>query len=301
MHVGVVHFGSFTAGSHKIIRDLIEYSSLKDISLSGINWNPQLNKVEIKELAKDTFDGWEYKREIILSIFPLQYVENLRQQEVINQFDAVVVFGGNRAQIEYVEQLTTGKVLSVPISILNDFVGSQLTLGYDTALNVIVNNILKIKDTIDSLKYGKLRVFCAQIPGNTYNPLLENSAIGVDGLLIHEPNEQFWCDLTNKLQAGFHAGNTYTILVINKGIDPNEIHQILSGKLDIDFKWNYIDESQCVGPYPTATDRVLASKLSRRVISWIENGGPSSCIVVKDNKVIYDESPQLIEIKENVI
>ncbi|MFT4414845.1 6-phosphofructokinase [Fredinandcohnia humi] len=291
MKLGVIHFGPLTAGSHQIIQTVVEYCLTKSISLSGIKWNQTTNDVELKELNNDSILKWVNEREVMLNSLPIDKIKHQAKLiKLIDQFDSLVVLGGNRELVDFIIGNTKSNILTVPISIINDFIGTELSLGYDSALNVIVNNILKIQDTIDSLKYGKLRVFCTQIPGVLYNSLLEDVSIAVKGQLIYKPNEMFWENLATTLKDRYDKGITYSMLVVNEEIDPNEVHRRLSEKLDIDFKWNYIDESQCVGPFPTAIDRLLAVKFSDTIISWLSARGKSSHILVKNNRVIVEDS-----------
>lgn len=287
MKVGVFHVGPLTAGSHHIIRTIIEYCLTKGVSLQGIIWNHKKDDVEMKVLNKNTIHKWEFEQEVILNSIPLNKIKHQTNLiKLCEQLESIVVLGGNHDQFEFVKS----NVLTVPISLVNDFQGSELTLGYDSALNVVVNNILKIQDTIESLKYGKLRVFCAQIPGHSYNSLLENAAIAVNGELVYRPSEMIWNKLINKLNDRYSRGNTYAMIVVNETIDPNEVHNRLSEKLDIDFNWNYIDEMQCIGPYPTAVDRLLAIKFAEKIIGWLDELGKTSKIVVKNNRIIVEES-----------
>src|SRR5690606_32814199 len=162
------------------------------------------------------------------------------------------------------------------------------TLGYDTALNVIVTNIFKIKDTIGSLLYGKLRVFCVQIPGVSFNPLLENAAYAVGGTLIYEPNDEYWDQLTDDLKRMYESGVNHSILVVNETIDPTTIQEKLSNKIDVDFKWDIIDESQCAGPYPTAMDRIFAMKFSEHIIQWLSGDIQSTRLLIKNQEVQFE-------------
>ncbi|RTR35714.1 hypothetical protein EKG37_03515 [Robertmurraya yapensis] len=280
MQVGIIHFGYLSFGSKVIMQKLVANCIRRDIKIANVHFDQESKKYGVSEFKKDAIGEWEHIR---IGILPDALNEDIHA--TLQQFDSIIVLGGSRQQVNYLEEHSKGSVLSVPISILNDFEGSHYTLGYDTALNVVVNNILKIRDTIDSLKYGKLRVFCAQIPGNTSNSLLKDVATAIDGDSIYQPDEKFWDELTNRLDEKYKAGTTYSILVINEALDPEEVQEKLAQKLDIDFKWNHFDESQCLGPYPTALDRVLAMKLAQQVIRWMEEERQSACLVVKDHQV----------------
>ncbi len=288
MQVGVIHFGPLTAGSHHIIRSMVEFCLKNDISLKGIKWNHSTADYELKELNKETIPKWENEREIILSSFPIdKYVNQNSLSKVYDQFDSVVVLGGENQNNN--SENTKSKVLEVPISILNDIEGSELSLGFDTALNVVVNNILKIQDSIASLIYSKPRIFCAQIPGSSYNPLLENAALAVNGHIINEPNNEFWNHLSSTLKVRFDEGLSYSIILINESIDPNVINRKLTEIFDFDFKWNSIDESQCVGSYPTAVDRVLAVKLVENITKWIKCNGDSNRLLINNYQVTLEK------------
>ncbi|TKC18793.1 6-phosphofructokinase [Robertmurraya kyonggiensis] len=283
MQVGIFHFGYLSFGSKLIIHKLVKNCIKSEMKVANVLFDQDSKQYGVTEFTKDALEDWEHIR---IGVLPNSLNEDIHM--TLQQFDSIIILGGSRQQVSYLEKYAKGRVLSVPISILNDFEGSQYTLGYDTALNVVVNNILKIIDTIDSLKYGKLRVFCAQIPGTTANVLLEDVATAIDGNSIYQPDEKFWDELANRLDEKYKAGTTYSILVINEAQDPEQVQEKLAQKLDIDFKWNHFDESQCLGPYPTAVDRVLAMKLAQCVVRWMDEVRQSAYLVVKEHQVEFE-------------
>jgi 6-phosphofructokinase 1 len=290
MQVGIIHVGILTAGSHYILQNLIEVSLKNGFPLCGIQWN-QVG-IHSKQLTEDTLLKWEESREMILSSLPnhLNEEHSLSLLETMNQLDSVIVLGSPSPFLKKVISQTKANVLEVPISILNDIAGSDFTLGYDTALNSIVNNILKIQDTLSSLLYSKPRVFCVQIPGESYNPLLENVALAVDGhIIFHFRNENMMKLIIEKIKTQYNQGKTFFLLIVNESVDLNEIQDYLVNQMDMDYKWNSIDESQCVGPFPTAADRILAIHLMDSIDKWIESNGDSNRLLIKGHKVVLDQ------------
>lgn len=292
MKVGVIHVGPLTAGSHYIIRNLIDYSTNNNLSLIGIQWNRLSDCVESKSLNEELLSRWEETREVILPSFPISFLQK-RKSEIIQAFDqleCIILLGGNDNQFDDLHMQTKSNVLTVPISILNDVKGSELSLGYDTAVNAVVTNILKIQDTIRSLIYMKPRVFCVQIPGKAYNSLLEDAAMVVEGDIVINPDESSWNLLKLNIDRRYQEGKTYSFILVNETIDPDQIHSHLSEKIDIDFKWNAIDKSQCVGPYPTAIDRILGIKLSQKIIQWLETSRNTDRLLIKGKQIVFERS-----------
>jgi 6-phosphofructokinase 1 len=290
MNIGIIHVGTLTAGSHYILQTMIEVSLRNGFQLYGIQWDEEL-MIHTKLLNENTLSKWKDSREMILASFPkdLSVEHFLTLSQFMNPFHSVIVLGGHSPLFNKGISKTKTKVLEVPISIFNDTDGSDLSLGYDTALNGIVNNILKIQDTLNSLLYSKPRVFCVQIPGKSFNPLLENVSLAVSGHIVTDSNDKNEIKyLIEKINKEYAEGKTFFVLIVNESVNPNEIKNRLLYEMDIDYKWNFIDESQCVGPFPTAVDRILAIQLMGNIVKWIDSNDHSKRLVIEGHKVVME-------------
>ncbi len=182
------------------------------------------------------------------------------------------------------------RLLYVPVSIINDIPGSDSTLGYDTALNSIVENALKIQDTIHSVKYAKPRLFGVQVPGNAPDHMLEELAVAAEGYFVsgNFTDEQI-DSLCHSIDSNFSQDKTSSVLFYNHAISSEDLNVRILPKLNVDWKDTTIDEALCMGSHPTATDRILASKLSDQIILWLKNGKLSGQLTIKNAEVSFQK------------
>ena len=105
-----------------------------------------------------------------------------------NQIDALVVIGGDGSFTGAMifQQEFNFPVIGIPGTIDNDIYGSQFTLGYDTAINTVVEVIDKIRDTASSHN----RLFFVEVMGRDAGHIALNSGIGAgaEEILIPEEN-----------------------------------------------------------------------------------------------------------------
>lgn len=275
MKIGVVHFGSFSVGATEIIRSLIEGSPIYGYSLYGIEFDRTVNQTSVKTL--------DQQQEVFLKSYPEKNWDERNVSVLEDQFDSIIVLGGRDQQ----NRFQTLKTLHIPLSIYNDVDGSQYTVGYDTAINSIITNIEKIRDTASSLSYHKLRVFHIQLPGKKPTPLLWNTALAVGAEVVTSTEEKGIIRIKQAIRLEQDRGESYFFLLMDRSVEPSRIEELLADQTNIDCKVVVIDESQCVGPYPTAQDRILTKKIIQKVFNWIETSGKSGRLVIRDDQVIF--------------
>jgi 6-phosphofructokinase 1 len=293
MKIGVVHFGWASAGTALIVRTLIEGLSIQDKTVYGIEYNRTSKDIELKEFtpkglsSKLGLDGY------VLSSFSIDIWNEKTSviEDKLSNLDKVILLGGSADKINQFSP----KLLHVPISIFNNVEGSQLTLGYDTALNSIVEYIESVRDTASSLSYGKVRVFNVQIPGTDLSKLLMNSALAVEAKVVKKASEEEIEYLKQHIREKEANQEGYTFLLLNQSVDPVKL-EVHFEEFDLDWKVLEIDESQCGGPYPTALDRLLANQLNKAVVDWILSDQPSGQLLIQDNQVLFRQKNNISEV-----
>jgi 6-phosphofructokinase 1 len=287
MKIGVVHFGSYTTGATEIIKRLIQ-SSTKDIySVFGIEWNRITNGIEVKELHTDSISQAEYNGDAVLNAFPEQYWNNeySTKLEEIMQLDYVIVLGGNEELVSN----SSIKSLHVPVSIFNDMDKSTYSLGYDTALNTVYSSIEKIRDTASSLIYDQLRVFAIQVPGEKYSPLVKDTGLAVDAPFVKKDDDEALSIIREAIQEKNSRQDTYLFIIMDYSVDHESLEKKITNEFDVDWKVMSVSESQCVGPFPTAVDRIVIRKVSDKILELISSDTDSGHLVIQDLQVIYQK------------
>ena len=164
-------------------------------------------------------------------------------------------------------------VMGIPGTIDNDIIGTDRTLGYDTALNTAVEAIDKIRDTAHSHD----RLFFVEVMGRDVGHIALNAGIGAGAEEILIPEEDMGIDrLVESLERSKKSGKSSSIVVVAEG---DKI-----GKSVFELK-DYVDENleeydvrvsvlghMQRGGSPTCFDRVLASRMGVKAVESLLEG-----------------------------
>ena len=286
MKIGVVHFGCTSAGTAQIVRTLVEELTSQSHKVIGIEWDDTKKRLHHKELNGDSYRSFG-TNSYVLNAFPIsRWNDHLSElSSELTELDQVILLGDAKV---IVTTNFSGKLLQVPISIYNNIEDSELTLGYDTALNSIVENIERVRDTASSLSYGKVRVFNVQIPGSELSSLLHDTALAVEAEVVEQVDSSLITHLKQHIKQKELNNEGYTFFMMDQNVDPVALEEHFR-EFDLDWKVVVIDESQCSGPYPTALDRLLTNQLKKAIVEWSTSDQPSGQLIIKDKKAALKE------------
>jgi 6-phosphofructokinase 1 len=194
----------------------------------------------------------------------------------LNEFniDGLVVIGGSGSQIGANALSTHGfPVVGVASTIDNDLFGSEMTIGVDTALNIALEAIDRLKTTATSHQ----RAFLLEVMGRGCGYLALMSAIagGAEAAVIPEIEtdpEQ----IAAKLQDAYRRGKAHAIIVVAEGATYNaakldEYFKEHRERLGFDLRVAILGHIQRGGA-PGAFDRILASRLGAAATQFLANG-----------------------------
>lgn len=285
MKIGVVHFGCASAGTALIVRTLVEELSSQSYKVIGIEWDDTAKQLNLKELNENTYGSFGVNSHVF-NAFPItiwnDQISVLASE--LTELDQVILLGDTKVNVTDF----TGKLLQVPVSIFNNIDDSELTLGYDTALNSIVENIERVRDTASSLSYGKVRVFNVQIPGAENSRLLHDTALAVEAEVVERVDSTRIALLKQHIKQKEVNNEGYTFFMMDQDVDPVALEEHF-GEFDLDWKVVVIDESQCSGTYPTALDRLLTNQLKKAIVEWSTSDQPSGQLIIKDKTAVLKE------------
>jgi 6-phosphofructokinase 1 len=209
--------------------------------------------------------------------------ENLRSRSV----DGLVVIGGDgsfRGASDLFNEHSI-PVVGVPATIDNDIWGSDLTIGYDTAVNTALEAIDKIRDTAAAHD----RLFIIEVMGRSagFIALEVGIGTGAEAVLIPETRTdlQAICD---KIQGRIRRGRTSNILVVAEGDEAGNAFEIAAKIFDLSGLKSRVTVLGHVqrGGSPTTADRVLASKLGWAAVEALMEGAWPCMVGEVDNVVV---------------
>lgn len=177
-------------------------------------------------------------------------------------------------------------VMGIPGTIDNDIVGTSHTLGFDTALNTVVDAIDKIRDTASSHN----RLFFIEVMGRDVGHIALNVGVagGAEEILI--PEEDLGLDrLVESLRRSRKSGKSSSIVVVAEGdkIGKNifELKDYVDENMEgYDVRVSVLGHMQRGGS-PSCFDRVLASRMGVKAVESLLEGKSNYMVGLLENKM----------------
>ena len=214
-----------------------------------------------------------------------QAYENMKKHGI----DALVVIGGDGS-------LTGARIfaqeydipcIGLPGTIDNDLYGTDTTIGYDTALNTILDAVDKIRDTATSHE----RLFFVEVMGRDAGFLALNGAIaaGAEAAIIPEFSTEV-DQLEQFIKQGFRKSKSSSIvLVAESELTGGAMHyaeRVKNEYPEYDVRVTILGHLQR-GGRPTAHDRIIASRMGVASIQALLEGQRNVMIGIENNKIVY--------------
>ncbi len=187
-------------------------------------------------------------------------------------------------------------VMGIPGTIDNDIFGTSHTLGYDTALNTVVDCIDKIRDTASSHN----RLFLVEVMGRDAGHIALNAGIGAGAEEILIPEEDLGLErLLESLRKSKASGKSSSIVVIAEGdkIGKNvfELKDYIEENFpEYDIRVSVLGHMQRGGS-PSCYDRVLASRFGVKAVESLLEGKSNYMVGMLNDKVALTPLEQAIK------
>ncbi|MBC8004570.1 MAG: 6-phosphofructokinase [Verrucomicrobia bacterium] len=203
--------------------------------------------------------------------------------------DAVVVIGGDGSFTGalVLSQEYSIPFVGIPATIDNDLFGTDYTIGYDTALNTVMQAVDKIKDTARS--HG--RIFFVEVMGREAGLLALTSGIacGAEAIMIPESDLQYE-QLEKFLSEGYKKKESSGIIMVAEGEEAGGAikvaGQVSKDHPDLDVRVSILGHIQRGGS-PTAKDRVNATKMGVAAIDALLDDQKSIMIGLNNEKIVH--------------
>ena len=214
-----------------------------------------------------------------------QAYDNMKKEGI----DALVVIGGDGSLTgaRLMAQEFDIPCIGLPGTIDNDLYGTDTTIGYDTALNTILDAVDKIRDTATSHE----RLFFVEVMGRDAGFLALNGAIaaGAEAAIIPEFNTEV-DQLEQFIENGFRKSKSSSIvLVAESEITGGAMHyaeRVKNEYPQYDVRVTILGHLQR-GGRPTAHDRIIASRMGVASIEALMEGQRNVMIGIDDDKIVY--------------
>ena len=202
-----------------------------------------------------------------------------------NNIDGLIVIGGNGSLTA--AHILASKyqipVIGIPATIDNDISGVELSIGADTAVNVALDALDKIRDTATSLE----RIFIVEVMGRSCGYIALNVALagGCEEVLVPEKILDLNLMCVEIIKGNKKGKISWIIIVAEGKAKAQDIAKIIGDKTKLETRIAVLGHIQR-GGRPTATDRILGARLGNYAVEILQNGKTDHCVTIKNDKLI---------------
>lgn len=296
--IGVLTSGGDAPGMNACIRAVTRTAVYNGWKVFGIYRGFEgLINGEIKELTTEKVSGTINKGGTILKTARSKEFMTpegrAKAYANIQKFgiDALIIIGGNGS---LTGAMTLAKEYDIPIiglpgTIDNDLAGTDFTIGYDTALNTIMECVDKIRDTASSHD----RIFFVEVMGRDAGFLAQNSAIAAGAEAAIIPEDQTDVDqLAQFIGRGVRKSKNSSIVLVSESKSEGHggayyyAERVRNEYPQFDVRVTILGHLQR-GGIPTASDRILASRLGYASIEALKEGQRNVMVGISNDKIVY--------------
>ena len=205
-----------------------------------------------------------------------------------NGIEGVVVIGGD-GSFRGARDLSLNGIptIGVPGTIDNDIACCDYTIGYDTAMNTVMDMVDRIRDTTESHD----RCSVVEVMGRRAGYIALNSgiAIGATSILIPEVEYDFQRDVIDRMKRTQLTGKRHFNIIVAEGIGGVEdMAKRIENETGVETRATILGHVQR-GGHPTVRDRVTASLMGHKAVELLKDGIGNRVIAMQHDEIVdYD-------------
>lgn len=207
--------------------------------------------------------------------------------------EGLIVIGGD-GSFKGAARLTAKgfPTVGIPGTIDNDICGTEYTIGFDTAVNTVVQAIDKIRDTASSHE----RTYVIEVMGRDAGDiaLWSGLCVGAESIFIPEaPNDIN--DVIQRIERGNNRGKKHSIIVVAEGVCSGmEIAKVLEEQAGLETRVTVLGHLQRGGS-PSAYDRMMASQMGAKAVDLLIQGEKGVMVGIKSGKLVHTPFDSAVE------
>lgn len=187
--------------------------------------------------------------------------------------------------------------VGIPGTIDNDIYGTDITLGFDTAVNTVLDAMSKVRDTASS--HG--RTFVIEVMGRDSGWIAVQAGLagGAESVLI--PEREFNMDeVIARLKRGYERGKRHSLILVAEGVGSAiDVGKEIKEKTGFDTKVTVLGHIQRGGA-PSAVDAVLAARLGARAAELLHEGRGGLFVGLVNNEVVTPPLSNVLDKKKGI-
>ncbi|MCB0410228.1 MAG: 6-phosphofructokinase [Flavobacteriales bacterium] len=307
--IGVFTSGGDSPGMNAAVRAVVRTCIYNNIQPYGIYEGYRgliegnIKALESKDVSNIIQRGGTFLRSARCKEFHLVEGRQKAYENILkHNLDGIVAIGGDGtftgANIFNKEHQIP--FIGIPGTIDNDLFGTDYTIGYDTALNTVIEAVDKIRDTASSHN----RLFLVEVMGRDAGFIALRSGIGVGAEAILVPETPTYInELIAKLESGTKNHKQSMIVIVAEGDDKGGAYQIAEEVKkhcpNYDTRVTVLGHIQRGGS-PSALDRVLASRLGNAAVNALIEGKTNLMVGVVNKEIKFTSFEQAIKHNQTI-
>ena len=292
--IGVLTSGGDSPGMNAAVRAVVRKAIFHEMEVYGIYHgyqgliNGDIRRLELGSVGDIIHRGGTMLHTARCPEFKTEEGQ-LKAIEQLNKvgIEGIVIIGGDGSYRGAKALTERGyPCIGVPGTIDNDIPGTDFTIGFDTALNTVIDAIDKIRDTATSHE----RTYVVEVMGRNAGDIALWAGLAGGAETILCPEYDFDMEeMIGKLNRGHERGKKHSIIVVAEGVgSAMDISKQIEAKAGFETRVTVLGHVQRGGS-PTASDRVLASRLGARAVELLLEGLGGRAVGIEQNKLVdYD-------------
>ena len=305
--IAVLTSGGDAPGMNAAIRAIVRSGIEKGLRVMGVRrgYNGLIHGDIFEMTLRSVSNIIERGGTILYTARCPEFMTEEGQQKALNTckylgIDGLVVIGGD-GSFKGAKALSEKGLptVGVPGTIDNDIACSELTIGYDTAMNTIVEMVDRLRDTSESHD----RCSVIEVMGRRAGYLALNGgiAVGATSVLIPEIPFNLDRDVIDRMRRTQRTGKKNFVIVAAEGID--EPIEPMAAKIQeetgVEARYTNLGHVQRGGS-PTAKDRVLGSKMGYHAVELLSKDIGNRVVAVHNGKIVDYDIFEALEMKKTI-
>lgn len=303
--IGVLTSGGDAPGMNAAIRAVVRKAIFHGMEIYGVFYgyqglmNGNIKKMELGSVGDIIHRGGTSLYSARCDEFKTiegqkKAIEELKKHDI----NGLVVIGGD-GSLRGAKSLSDLGLpcIGVPATIDNDIAGIDCTIGFDTALNTVIEAIDKIRDTATSHE----RTFVIEVMGRNAGDLAMYAglAAGAESIIIPERKDDF-DSVVHRLKRGLERGKKHSIIILAEGVGEGfQYGKKIEEATSYETRVTVLGHIQRGGS-PTAQDRVLASRLGAKAVDLIINGEAGKIVGLQNNQLVAQDIDEVLAKKHQL-
>ncbi|MBQ8063548.1 MAG: 6-phosphofructokinase [Clostridia bacterium] len=304
--IGVLTSGGDAPGMNAAVRSVVRSALENDMRVLGIyNGYEGLMAGDVKELNLRSVSNIIQRGGTVLrTARSMEFMTDRGQERAAEMcqrlgIEGVVVIGGD-GSFRGAQALSRKGIhtVGVPGTIDNDISCTDLTIGFDTAVNTVMQMVDMVRDTTES--HSRCSVIEVMGRKAGYIALYSGIAVGATSILIPEFEYDFDIDVVERMKKTISTGKQHFIIIFAEGCgDATEMAKQIEKETGVESRATILGHVQRGGS-PTVNDRVLASRMGNYATRLLRDDCTSRVVAVKNDIIVDYDIEEALQMEKSI-